>query len=60
MAKVQLTENGSHRATATGAGPGGIVEPGRVVPPGIPVGSWMEPIEKPKPAPKPKADDKAE
>lgn len=45
MAGPELTEQGSHRATAIGAGPGGIVEPGQAVPAGIPVGSWMEPVE---------------
>lgn len=43
--KVELTTAGSHRATSRGHAPGGLVESGETVPPGIPVGSWMEPNE---------------
>lgn len=51
-----LTGAGTHRATAPGYAGGSIVPIGGEVPPGIPVGSWMEEVqgatvEAPPPAP---------
>lgn len=44
MADVKKTEAGSHRATERGYAGGEIIEPGRLVPAGTPVGEWMEPV----------------
>lgn len=44
--KQELTEAGSHLASAKGYAAGIIIEPGEAVPAGIPVGSWM--VEAPK------------
>lgn len=44
---VELTEAGSHKATARGYVPGiGVVEKGQPIPAGIPVGSWMKKLSK--------------
>lgn len=44
--KVELTEANSHRATERGYGMGQLIEPGCIVPAGVPVSeSWMDEIE---------------
>lgn len=52
--KRELTEDGSHVATAKGYAAGRLIEEGCDVPPGVPVGSWMAAKpESPAKAPEP-------
>lgn len=45
MSEVEKTEAGSHRATERGYANGELIEPGKLVPPGIAVSTeWMEPV----------------
>lgn len=46
MADAKTTEAGSHRATERGYAGGELIEAGRLVPAGVPVGSWMAPVKK--------------
>jgi len=43
--KVTLTKADSHRATERGYAGGAVIEPGELVPPDTPVGSWMERVD---------------
>lgn len=38
----KLTKAGSHRATERGYAGGELIEPGKLVPADVPVGSWMK------------------
>ena len=56
--EVEMTEAGSHVATARGYAKGQMIEEGMAVPAGVPVGSWM--AAAPKSEAKAKGEAKAE
>lgn len=53
----ELTKAGSHVANAKGYAAGKIIEEGDNVPPGVPVGSWMDEVKAEAPAKKAKASE---